>query len=481
MCGVIDDIGGFIKDSIGEITSHPWQALGAAAGVPGYDPFFGGLFNNGPNGAIISPTGNFTPGAWQDMYQANPGDSGALGLFSGINSIADKVAPAIAAPGISNGLGAAFGALSGGAGEAASTGADAFTTGLETTAPATLGGLESGLGGAGTFGLNAGTGTAIDSGLAQGLGAGGLGVAGPSTLTGITSGAAGAAGALGGGTAGTGLAGQGSIVPPQGPASPVDVGNGAASLEGSQTAAIPGGAPGGQANLAALYGPNSTAAGSQIGQGINASAEGSQAGPQFGALGEGTTGAPGMAGATDIPGQSIGNGYSQAANSAAQGGGGVNDFLTSLFGNQAGVGGAGAGNGEYNALTSLLKAGLGAFQQNSQQGRYNNYVNQINDLYSPNSPYAQQMAQTLARQDAAAGRNSQYGTRATQLAAALTNDRARALTSAPYSQASFANPGANILNSLFSNFTGPQGIQNAQGLYNLGSSAFGGLSSLFGG
>jgi hypothetical protein len=94
--GLFDSVFGFTKDSLGEIASHPWQAAGAALGVPGYDPFFGGLFNNKPGGALISPTGNFTSSAWQDMYNRNPGDAGALNTFSGINSVADKVAPAVA-------------------------------------------------------------------------------------------------------------------------------------------------------------------------------------------------------------------------------------------------------------------------------------------------------------------------------------------------------------------------------------------------
>jgi hypothetical protein len=43
------------------------------------------------------------------------------------------------------------------------------------------------------------------------------------------------------------------------------------------------------------------------------------------------------------------------------------------------------------------------------------------DMYGPNSSYATQMAQTLARKDAASGRNSQYGPRAVQLQAMLAD------------------------------------------------------------
>ena len=42
-------------------------------------------------------------------------------------------------------------------------------------------------------------------------------------------------------------------------------------------------------------------------------------------------------------------------------------------------------------------------------------------MYGPDSPYAQQLQQTLARKDAAAGRNSQYGPRTVQLQAMLAD------------------------------------------------------------
>ena len=45
----------------------------------------------------------------------------------------------------------------------------------------------------------------------------------------------------------------------------------------------------------------------------------------------------------------------------------------------------------------------------------------LESMYGPNSPYAQQLRQTLARQDAKAGRNSQYGPREAQLQALLAD------------------------------------------------------------
>lgn len=134
--GLFDNIFGFANDSLGEIASHPWQAAGAALGVPGYDPFFGGLFNNKPGGALISPTGNFTSSAWQDMYNRNPEDAGALNTFNTVNSVADKVAPAMAG----YFAGPALSAAASGAGSGAGAGAGwagGSTTGAGMGAAAT--------------------------------------------------------------------------------------------------------------------------------------------------------------------------------------------------------------------------------------------------------------------------------------------------------------------------------------------------------
>lgn len=93
---MLGDIGDFLSATVKEIGHHPLQALGASLGVPGYDPFFGGLFNNHKGGALLSPTGNFTSSAWNEMYKDNPNSTGGLDLFHRVNSVADVVAPAIA-------------------------------------------------------------------------------------------------------------------------------------------------------------------------------------------------------------------------------------------------------------------------------------------------------------------------------------------------------------------------------------------------
>jgi hypothetical protein len=94
-----------------------------------------------------------------------------------------------------------------------------------------------------------------------------------------------------------------------------------------------------------------------------------------------------------------------------------------------------------NMLSDFLNgpglAGMGGllgqlYNSNQQSKLYGGTMDTINNLYSPDSPYAQQMRQAMERKDAASGRRSQYGTRETQLAAALTQARSNALTSAGY-------------------------------------------------
>jgi hypothetical protein len=468
MCGVIDTLGTFAKDSIGEIASHPLQALGAAAGVPGYDPFFGGLFNS--QDAIISPTGNFTSGAWNDMYNANPNDAGALSTMSGVNAMADKVAPAIAG-------GFAAPALAGGAigegGDAATIGADTFGSGLGAAsasgADGTLGGLEAGMGGSSLFGAGAGTGTAIGSGVAQGMGAGGLGVASGSSLDGLTAASGAYTAGLGGSSTGTGLSGLASGGS-QVPNAAADTGGGALSTEGSQAAS---GGLGGQTGSGAPMGFDQSAASSGAPGGANAN---------LGSLSASSPSSTGIAGSTPTSsGSNMGffGDDGTTGSGAPYGFGGNGGQATNV-----GVGGEQAAGGfnwsDPNTLSTLMKlgnTGLNAYQQHAQQQSQNQYANSIASMFSPNSPYAQQMQQTLARQDAAAGRNSQGGTRAVQLAAALTQAQAQAMGGNNYAKAATATPGASILNGVFSNFASPQGMQQ---LSNFGSGAFNSLSSLFG-
>ena len=85
-----------------------------------------------------------------------------------------------------------------------------------------------------------------------------------------------------------------------------------------------------------------------------------------------------------------------------------------------------------------------------QEGIYNQNRADIMNAYAPGSPEYEQMAQAMARKDAAAGRNSQYGTRANDLAATLAKMRMNSLTSLQGSQNTLAN----------------QSISNQYGMFN---------------
>jgi hypothetical protein len=173
--------------------------------------------------------------------------------------------------------------------------------------------------------------------------------------------------------------------------------------------------------------------------------------------------------ATDIPGQSIGSNYGTAANSAAQGGN-FGNTLSSFF--------SGLGNNSASTLSpmaGLLQSGLNAYQQYARQNAASNYANQIQQIYSPTGPYAQQMQSNIARQYAAQGRNAEVGPQQVQLAALLANGQAQALGGAQYANAAQNTSGANMLNGLF---TTPGAMT---GLGQVAGSAWNGLSNLFSG
>lgn len=117
-------------------------------------------------------------------------------------------------------------------------------------------------------------------------------------------------------------------------------------------------------------------------------------------------------------------------------GGSDMNFLQQLFGT------GGDFNSMYNSPgANILGAGsrmLGGYldyqSQKSMQDAYRNNISSLQQLYGPDSPYAQQMRNTLSRRDAARGRNSQYGAREQALAANLTQNQAGVLSSPAYMQ-----------------------------------------------
>ena len=87
---------------------------------------------------------------------------------------------------------------------------------------------------------------------------------------------------------------------------------------------------------------------------------------------------------------------------------------------------------------------------NRQQDMYNQNRNDIMNTYAPGSPEYNLLQQQLARKDAAAGRNSQYGTRANDLAGTIAKLRMGALGGLQSSQ----------------NALGNQALSNQYGMFN---------------
>lgn len=83
-------------------------------------------------------------------------------------------------------------------------------------------------------------------------------------------------------------------------------------------------------------------------------------------------------------------------------------------------------------LLDIARRGLGTYQQfknanaaRRAAGGLQGQINSLQDMFGPNSAYAQQLRQQLERRDAAAGRRSQYGPREVELQAALAGQNSR--------------------------------------------------------
>mgnify|MGYP000411475848 CR=1 FL=1 len=76
-----------------------------------------------------------------------------------------------------------------------------------------------------------------------------------------------------------------------------------------------------------------------------------------------------------------------------------------------------------NLYSMYAKNQMAKAQQN-QANQVQNQINQINSMYAPGSPEYNRMMNEIARKDAAAGRNSQYGVRAQNLAGIIAQQKA---------------------------------------------------------
>lgn len=162
--------------------------------------------------------------------------------------------------------------------------------------------------------------------------------------------------------------------------------------------------------------------------------------------------------------------------------------LASAFGmpNQGMTGNAAPGVSMGNnsggfSLSDIFRA-AGDFRNfNKASGALDKQIGGLEGLFSPNSPYAQQMRQQLERRDAAAGRRSQYGPREVELMAALAQQAARSAPQLNQLQNQRAAMRGQGLQALL-NFGQQSGItpwmaNGLQGLFNSGISS--GVSSGF--
>jgi len=173
-----------------------------------------------------------------------------------------------------------------------------------------------------------------------------------------------------------------------------------------------------------------------------------------------------------IAGSAIGNGLggimSGVDNASLNGQGPANASAAAANGSMGGT-----------AMGDLFGGLAGQYIGNRAAGQYNQTLGSLNDIFSPNGVYAQQLRQQLERRDAAGGRRSQYGPREAQLMAALAQHQAQTLSSPGYANMmqqrnQAQNQGLNTLfglaqkSGLFNQIgNGVQGVMNGGGLPSL--------------
>jgi len=178
-----------------------------------------------------------------------------------------------------------------------------------------------------------------------------------------------------------------------------------------------------------------------------------------------------------VTGALNGSGSGTGGSGGTSGGSAWDQFLQGLSGGSG-------GSTDWGSILNSLGTGYAAYEAGKKaDNAYTNQINSINGLYAPDSAYAKQMEQTLARKDAAAGRNSQYGTRAVELAANLTKSKSDAINSANMTnllgqKVNAQNQFPASLVSLMQGKGGQQALSGLGGLVGQGASAIGsGISS----
>lgn len=106
-------------------------------------------------------------------------------------------------------------------------------------------------------------------------------------------------------------------------------------------------------------------------------------------------------------------------------GGGSSSPYIDPYNSMAVTGVGNSGNAPQGGFDNMAGNLMQLYQSYKNQKQYGGLASNLNSLYGQNSPYAQQLSQTLMRQDAAAGRRSQVGPRSVELQARLADLNSR--------------------------------------------------------
>lgn len=144
---------------------------------------------------------------------------------------------------------------------------------------------------------------------------------------------------------------------------------------------------------------------------------------------------------------------------------GLTDGLTSQFGNTVGLQGGQPANSGVGGMLEGLGGMYSAYKGMSDSGKM---LGGLQGLYSQNSPYAQQMRQSLQRRDAAGGRRSQYGPREVELQAKLAQMASSQIPAMNQLQQRQNMNRAIMLQQGLGAFNKMGGLEGLQGLFGLG-------------
>lgn len=117
-------------------------------------------------------------------------------------------------------------------------------------------------------------------------------------------------------------------------------------------------------------------------------------------------------------------GLGSLLNNVTSGGGNtVRNLIGSVLGSGNGSNSGGSGGNGISGLTDLFNL----ISNGTMYNKFDNLMDEIKQIYSPEGAYAKTLENRLSRADAASGRNSQYGPRLAQLMGSLGDSQARAL------------------------------------------------------